>query len=64
MVSVRFAALVSEGFDPEVIRADVFEVGGSVSERDTPNTGEGGLRRSKPLVPESFVLPAEALQPS
>jgi hypothetical protein len=64
MVSVKFDALVAEGIDPDAVREDVLEVGGSVSERDTALTGGGGIRRSKPLVPESFVVPAAALQAS
>lgn len=62
MVSVKFDALVAEGIEPEAIRDDVIEVGGSVSERDTALSGGGGIRRSKPLVAESFVVPAAALK--
>ena len=62
MVSVKFDALVAEGIDPEAVRDDVLEAGGSLGERDTNVTGAGGLRRTRPLVPESFVLPAAALQ--
>ena len=61
MVSVKFDALAKEGIDPEAVKDDVLAAGGSLGERDPSMTGVG-IRRSKPLAPDSFVLPSQALE--
>jgi hypothetical protein len=62
MISVRFDELAMEGFDADAIRSDVLAAGGSASERDAAMSGIDGIRRSRPLTAESFVIPVEALQ--
>lgn len=62
MVSVRFDDLAMEGFEADAIRSDVLAAGGSVSVRDAAMSGVDGIRRSKPLTAEAFVIPVEALQ--
>ena len=64
MVSVKFNALSKEGIDPESVTDDVLAAGGSLGERDAAMAGGAGIRRSKPLTPDSFVLPAQALEAS
>lgn len=64
MVSVKFDALAKEGIDPETVKDDVLAAGGSLGERDAAMSGNVGIRRSKPLSPDSFVLPTQALEAS
>ena len=62
MVSVRFDAIMSEGFDLDRVRAEVLEAGGTVNDRDAPPAPSEGLRRTRPIAANSFVIPAEVLQ--
>jgi len=61
MVSVRFDALASEGFDPAEHIDEVLEAGGSTSDRDATMTGDAQIRRFAPKKADAFVIPLVAL---